>query len=57
MPTDRRYDREGVEFARAVTFYDAIYAFSVTLLITTVDDFSPEAWSSRLPSGRPTASR
>lgn len=46
MPTDRRYDREGVEFARAVTFFDAIYAFSVTLLITTVDDFSPEAWAS-----------
>src|SRR6476469_8321670 len=46
MPTERRFDREGVEFARAVTFYDAIYAFSVTLLITTVDNFSPEAWSS-----------
>lgn len=46
MPTEGRYDREGVEFARAVTFYDAIYAFSVTLLITTVDDFSPEAWAS-----------
>lgn len=42
----RRFDREGVEFARAVTFYDAIYAFAVTLLITTIDDFSPEAWSS-----------
>ncbi|WP_420121146.1 TMEM175 family protein [Nakamurella sp.] len=40
-----RYPREGVEFSRAVTFYDAIYAFAVTLLITTVDDFSPEAWS------------
>ena len=41
-----RFEREGVEFARAVTFYDAIYAFAVTLLITTVDDFSPEAWAS-----------
>ncbi len=46
MPVARRFEREGVEFARAVTFYDAIYAFAVTLLITTVDDFSPEAWAS-----------
>ncbi len=46
MPVNRRFEREGVEFARAVTFYDAIYAFAVTLLITTVDDFSPDAWSS-----------
>lgn len=46
MPVGRRFQREGVEFARAVTFYDAIYAFAVTLLITTVDDFSPAAWSS-----------
>jgi uncharacterized membrane protein len=46
MPVTRRFDREGVEFARAVTFYDAIYAFAVTLLITTVDNFSREAWSS-----------
>lgn len=46
MPVARRFGREGVEFARAVTFFDAIYAFAVTLLITTVDDFSPEAWSS-----------
>lgn len=42
----RSYDREALEFARAVTFFDAIFAFAVTLLITTVDDFDPEAWSS-----------
>jgi uncharacterized membrane protein len=41
-----RYQRDELEFARAVTFFDAIFAFAVTLLITTVDDFSPEAWSS-----------
>ena len=41
-----RYEHEALEFARAVTFFDAIFAFSVTLLITTVDDFSPHAWSS-----------
>ena len=40
------YQRDDLEFARAVTFFDAIFAFAVTLLITTVDDFSPEAWSS-----------
>ena len=38
--------RDDLEFARAVTFFDAIFAFSVTLLITTVDDFTPAAWSS-----------
>lgn len=42
----RSYDREALEFARAITFFDAIFAFAVTLLITTVDDFTPEAWSS-----------
>ena len=46
VPANRKYEREGLEFARAITFFDAIYAFSVTLLITTVDDFSPSAWSS-----------
>ncbi len=40
-----RFDRDALEFARAVTFFDAIFAFAVTLLITSVDDFSPEAWS------------
>ena len=40
------YDREALEFARAVTFFDAIFAFSVTLLIASVDDFTVEAWSS-----------
>src|SRR3954447_6628216 len=42
----KQFMHDGLEFARAVTFFDAIFAFAVTLLITTVDDFSPEAWSS-----------
>jgi len=46
MASGTRYLRDDLEFARAVTFFDAIFAFAVTLLITTVDDFSPEAWSS-----------
>jgi len=46
VPERVRFAHEDLEFARAVTFFDAIFAFAVTLLITTVDDFSPEAWSS-----------
>ncbi len=46
MSTRGSFQRDDLEFARAVTFFDAIFAFAVTLLITTVDDFSPEAWSS-----------
>ena len=42
----KQFNHDDLEFARAVTFFDAIFAFAVTLLITTVDDFSPEAWSS-----------
>jgi len=42
----KQFKHDELEFARAVTFFDAIFAFAVTLLITTVDDFSPEAWSS-----------
>lgn len=46
MSAPLRFERDELEFARAVTFFDAIFAFAVTLLITTVDDFTPEAWSS-----------
>ena len=46
MPERVRFAHEDLEFARAVTFFDAIFAFAVTLLITTVDNFSSEAWSS-----------
>ena len=46
MTTPVRFERDALEFARAVTFFDAIFAFAVTLLITSVNDFSPEAWSS-----------
>ena len=46
MSAPGTYQHDDLEFARAVTFFDAIFAFAVTLLITTVDDFSPEAWSS-----------
>jgi uncharacterized membrane protein len=46
LSTRGNYKRDDLEFGRAVTFFDAIFAFAVTLLITTVDDFSPAAWSS-----------
>ncbi len=46
MTEANRYEHEELEFARAITFFDAIFAFSVTLLITSVDDFSAEAWTS-----------
>ena len=29
--SDRRYGRETVEFSRAIAFFDAVYAFAVTL--------------------------
>ena len=40
-----RYERESVEFARAFTFLDAVYAFSLTLLVVNVDPPEPAAWS------------
>ncbi len=46
MAERRQFHHDDMEFTRAVTFFDAIFAFAVTLLITTVDDFSPAAWSS-----------
>lgn len=41
-----RYGRDGIEFGRALTFFDAVFAFALTLLVTSIDDFSPEAWRS-----------
>jgi uncharacterized membrane protein len=40
------YGRDSVEFARAIAFFDAVYAFAVTLLVVNLD--APEAsdWSS-----------
>lgn len=46
MATRAQYARDELAFARAVTFFDAVFAFALTLLITTVNDFSPAAWRS-----------
>lgn len=43
---EEQYARDGLPFTRAVTFFDAVFAFALTLLITTVNDFSPSAWRS-----------
>jgi len=38
------YPRDELAFARAVTFFDAVFAIALTLLITTVNDFAPASW-------------
>ena len=35
------YGRDSVEFSRAIAFFDAVYAFAVTLLVVNIDP--PEA--------------
>lgn len=44
MAAARQYAADELPFARAVTFFDGVFAFALTLLITTVNDFSPSAW-------------
>ena len=46
MAETRQYARDDIAFSRAVTFFDAVFAFALTLLITTVNNFSPSAWRS-----------
>lgn len=48
------YERDTAEFDRALSFVDAIFGFSVTLLVTTLDVPPADAWqnlSSLLGSG------
>lgn len=40
------YGRGSAEFDRGVSFFDAIYGFAITLLITTVHVPGPSAWQS-----------
>ncbi len=40
----RWFGREGTEFGRGISFFDAIYAFAITLLITNLDVPPAEAW-------------
>ncbi|MBT2498095.1 DUF1211 domain-containing protein [Agromyces sp. ISL-38] len=41
---ERHYRRDSVEFARAFTFFDAVYAFALTLLAVNIDPTDAAAW-------------
>lgn len=43
---DRRYERDTVEFARAVAFFDAVYAIALTLLVVNIDPPAAADWTS-----------
>jgi uncharacterized membrane protein len=42
----RRYERDTVEFARAVAFFDAVYAIALTLLVVNIDPPAAADWVS-----------
>ena len=44
-PTEH-YERDTIEFARAFTFFDAVYAFALTLLVVNVDPPEASDWKS-----------
>jgi TMEM175 potassium channel family protein len=43
---ERHYERDTVEFARAFTFFDAVYAFALTLLVVNIDPPEASDWKS-----------
>jgi len=45
-PTGTRYGRDTVEFGRAIAFFDAVYAFAVTMLVVNIEPPGREGWSS-----------
>ncbi|MFD4420599.1 TMEM175 family protein [Agromyces sp. NPDC058484] len=40
-----RYDRDSVEFGRAVAFFDAVYAFAITLLVVNIEPPEASDWT------------
>lgn len=43
---ERHYARDTLEFARAFTFFDAVYAFALTLLVVNIDPPEAADWTS-----------
>ncbi|MDR5699773.1 TMEM175 family protein [Agromyces aerolatus] len=43
-PAPSHYHRDSVEFARAFTFFDAVYAFALTLLVVNIDPPEASEW-------------
>jgi uncharacterized membrane protein len=43
---ERHYARDTLEFARAFTFFDAVYAFALTLLVVNIDPPRAADWTS-----------
>lgn len=41
----RHYRRDSIEFARAFTFFDAVYAFALTLLAVNIDPTDADDWA------------
>lgn len=44
-PAARHYRRDSIEFARAFTFFDAVYAFALTLLAVNIDPPDGAEWA------------
>lgn len=42
--TVARYERDSIEFVRAFTFFDAVYAFALTLLVVNIDPPDAADW-------------
>lgn len=42
--SEPRYGRDTLEFARAFTFFDAVYAFALTLLVVNIDPPDAADW-------------
>lgn len=44
--SSEEYGRDTVEFSRAIAFFDAVYAFAVTLLVVNIDPPEASDWTS-----------
>lgn len=40
------FDREGVEFGRGLSFFDAIFGFAITVLVVSIDPPGAKSWTS-----------